>query len=133
MSADEPRIDRKFMPSQILVIEDNPDNRTLITWILEDEGYSVICAETAELGLELLHKENFDMILMDISLPGMDGKQATQLIRKMDKYKDLPIIALTAHAIKGEHESILASGVTDLVTKPVDEEALMIRIKELLA
>jgi len=133
MSADEPRIDQTFMPSQILVIEDNPDNRTLITWILEDEGYSVICAETAELGLELLPKENFDMILMDISLPGMDGKQATQLIRKMDKYKDLPIIALTAHAIKGEHESILASGVTDLVTKPVDEEALMIRIKALLA
>jgi len=84
------------------------------------------------LGLEILPKENFDMILMDISLPGMDCKQATQLIRKMDKHKDLPIIALTAHAIKGEHESIVASGVTDLVTKPVDEEALMVRIKELL-
>ena len=121
------------MKHSILVIEDNPDNRTLITWILEDEGYSVTCAETAELGLEMLPKKDFAMILMDISLPGMDGKQATQLIREMEKYKDLPIIALTAHAIKGEHESILASGVTDLVTKPVDEEALMIRIKELLA
>jgi len=121
------------MKHSILVIEDNPDNRTLITWILEDEGYSVTCTETAELGLEMLPKEDFSMILMDISLPGMDGKQATQLIREMEKYKDLPIIALTAHAIKGEHESILASGVTDLVTKPVDEEALMIRIKELLA
>lgn len=121
------------MPTQILVIEDNPDNRKLITWILEDEGYAVTCAETAELGLEILPQSDFAMILMDISLPGMDGKQATQLIREMDAYKDLPIIALTAHAIKGEHESILASGVSGLITKPVDEEALIIRIRELLA
>lgn len=120
------------MPHNILVIEDNPDNRKLITWILEDEGYSVTCAETAELGLEILPKENFAMILMDISLPGMDGKQATRLIREMSDYKELPIIALTAHAIKGEHESILASGVSGLITKPVDEEALIIRINELL-
>ncbi len=120
------------MATQILVIEDNPDNRKLVTWILEDEGYEVTCAETAEIGIDLLLKTDFAMILMDISLPGMDGKQATQKIRAMEQYADLPIIALTAHAIKGEHESILASGVTGLITKPVDEEALTARIAELL-
>ncbi len=120
------------MPAHILVIEDNPDNRKLVTWILEDEGYEVTCAETAELGIELLEQHHFALILMDISLPGMDGKQATQHIRNMPDYANLPIIALTAHAIKGEHESILASGVTGLITKPVDEEALTARILELL-
>jgi len=120
------------MSAHILVIEDNPDNRKLVTWILEDEGYEVSCAETAEVGLELLQNTPFAMILMDISLPGIDGKEATQRIRAMDQYANLPIIALTAHAIKGEHESIMESGVTSLITKPVDEEMLVAQIAELL-
>ena len=120
------------MPVQILVIEDNPDNRKLVTWILEDEGYEVSCAETAEDGLEMLSRTPFAIILMDISLPGMDGKEATRRIRAMSQYVDLPIIALTAHAIKGEHESIMESGVTRLITKPVDEDVLTAEIAQLL-
>ena len=121
------------MSAKILVIEDNPDNRKLVTWILEDEGYQVTCAETAEDGLASLEKQDFDIVLMDISLPGMDGKEATRLIRQQPKWKTLPVIALTAHAIKGEHEAIMASGVTDLITKPLDEEKLLESLAGLLS
>ena len=117
------------MSSQVLVVEDNPDNMKLVTWILEDEGYEVTGAFNAEQCLDILKTKDFDLVLMDISLPGMDGKEATAIIRKNPKYKDLPIIALTAHAVKGEHESILASGVTDLITKPIDEESFLKRLQ----
>ena len=119
------------MTPSILVVEDNPDNRKLVTWILEDEGYQVTCAETAEKGIEALELGNFQAVLMDISLPGMDGVEATQHIRKLERFKDLPIIALTAHAIQAETNKILASGGTDLLTKPVDEELLLTRLQAL--
>lgn len=108
------------MTKSLLMIEDNPDNVKLLAWTLEDEGYEVVSAGTAEKGLELLDNGNFDLVLMDISLPGMDGKEATRIIRANPKYRDLPIIAVTAHAIQGESEKILACGVTELVTKPID-------------
>ena len=114
------------------MVEDNPDNQQLVTWILEDEGYTVVCADTAEDGLKLLESHNFTLILMDISLPGMDGKQATQQIRNTPAIASIPIIALTAHAVQGERESIMASGVDDLLTKPVDEVALIERIGEMI-
>lgn len=117
------------MPGKILVIEDNPDNSKLVTWILEDEDYQVTCAETAELGLAALQSETFDAVLMDISLPGMDGKEATQQIRNTPELSNMPVLALTAHAIKGERESILASGVNDLLTKPLDEEDLLSKLE----
>ena len=120
------------MNPAILVIEDNPDNRKLVTWILEDEGYDVTCSETAEIGIEALLAGNFQAVLMDISLPGMDGTEATRKIRAMETYKNLPIIALTAHAIKGEKEKIMDSGVNDLITKPVDEEQLLKRLSTLI-
>ena len=119
---------------QILVVEDNPDNMKLVTWILEDAGYEMTGVTTGEECLELMDVENppedqkFDLILMDISLPGIDGKETTQRIRKVEKYNDLPIIALTAHAIKGEGEAIRASGVTDLIIKPLQEEILLQRL-----
>ena len=120
------------MSKSVLVVEDNPDNQTLVTWILEDAGYEIVCSATAEEGLAVLQKRPFDVVLMDISLPGMDGKEATRQIRQMEVYRDLPIIALTAHAVKGETEAIFDSGVTDLITKPVDEEQLLARLDKLL-
>lgn len=120
------------MGKSVLVVEDNPDNQTLVTWILEDAGYDITCSSTAEEGLATLQQQTFDVVLMDISLPGMDGKEATRHIRRMEAYRNLPIIALTAHAVKGETEAIFASGVTDLITKPVDEEQLLARLDQLL-
>ena len=113
----------------ILVIEDNPDNMKLVTWMLEDEGYTISPAYTAEDGLELAESNDFDVILMDISLPGLDGKAATQQLRKTKKYKDAPIIALTAHAIISEEKDILESGVSELITKPINEALLLERLK----
>ncbi len=116
----------------ILIVEDNPDNQQLATWILEDEGYLVSCVESAEEGLELLELKAFDLILMDISLPGMDGKEATRKIRNSLHLNKLPILALTAHAVQGEREAIIASGVDGLLTKPVDEGELLKHIENLI-
>ncbi|MGI1679396.1 MAG: response regulator [Cellvibrionaceae bacterium] len=120
------------MKHSILVIEDNLDNQQLVTWILEDDGYDVVCSGTAEEGLKELNSHPYSAVLMDISLPGMDGKEATRCLREEEQFKHLPVIALTAHAIKGETESIYDSGVTELITKPVDEELLLKRLSSLI-
>ena len=111
----------------ILVVEDHPDNQQLVTWILEDEEYEVSCADTAEDGIRMLESDvgKYKAVLMDISLPGMDGKQATQTLRANPQFEGLPIFALTAHALESEQKSILQSGVTGLLTKPIDEEQLI--------
>lgn len=121
------------MGSKVLVVEDNPDNMKLVTWILEDEDYEVTGVFNGEDCLSKVENENFDVILMDISLPGIDGKEVTRRLRSQAQFSELPIIALTAHAIKGEDEGILASGVTDLITKPLDEEILLERLRQVLA
>lgn len=120
------------MSGHILIIEDNPDNSKLICWMLEDEGYGVSCVETAERGLELLQQGEFALILMDISLPGMSGKEATRIIRQSPQFKSIPILALTAHAIEVERLSILDSGVNAVLTKPVNEEQLLSQIQQYL-
>lgn len=120
------------MTKRILVVEDNPDNMKLVTWILEDEGYDISPAYSGEECLEIAAQQDFDLILMDISLPGIDGKETTRRLRETERYKNKPIIALTAHAIKGEDQEIRSSGVTDLITKPLNEDMLLARIKELL-
>lgn len=117
----------------ILLVEDNPDNRQLASWILEDAGYAIEEAETAECGLQLLDDKAFSLVLMDISLPGMDGKEATRTIRQNPNYGTMPIIALTAHAIESEWKSIMASGANAIVTKPIDEDALIGKIQELIS
>ena len=120
------------MTYRILVVEDNPDNMKLFAWILEDEGYEYQAVGSAEAALEILSRRDFDLVLMDISLPGMDGKEATRRIRADPRLVGLPVIAVTAHAIKGEDEAILASGVSALVTKPIDEALLLETIGDLL-
>ena len=109
------------MTAKLLVVEDNPDNRKLFRWTLEEEGYEVVEVETGEEALETISPE-FDLVIMDISLPGIDGKEATQRIRANETVRDVPIIACTAHAIKDEEQAIWASGVDQLVTKPIDED-----------
>ncbi|HWE35349.1 MAG TPA: response regulator [Isosphaeraceae bacterium] len=117
----------------ILVVEDNPDNMKLFAWTLEDEGYAFEGVGSAEEALEVLDRRGFDLVLMDISLPGMDGKEATRRLRADPRFARLPILAVTAHAIKGEAEAILEAGVSALVTKPIDEEALLGTIRAHLA
>lgn len=120
------------MSAHILVVEDNPDNSQLVSWILEDEGYRVSCVASAERCLQVLAQESFDLILMDISLPGISGKEATARIRNTPGISATPILALTAHAIDGEQQSILNCGVDDLLTKPIDEEQLISALRRYL-
>ena len=117
------------MSATILIVEDNPDNMKLLAWALEDEGYEVEGVGSAEDALTLLDRKTYDLVLMDISLPGMDGKEATRQLRGDARFATLPIIAVTAHAVRGERESILAAGASELITKPVDEELLLRTIK----
>lgn len=117
--------DKAYDSKTLLVVEDNLDNQKLMTWILEDEGYDSVCVTTGEEGVSIVKEHQFDLVLMDISLPGIDGKEATRRIRQHPKGRGLPIIAVTAHAIPSEQDSIMASGVDGLITKPIDENELI--------
>jgi len=121
------------MSQHILVVEDNPDNMKLLGWTLEDAGYSFADAGSAEEALALLEQQLFDLVLMDVSLPGMDGKEATRRLRGDPRFTSLPIVAVTAHAIECEADAILDSGVDDLVTKPIDETRLLEVIEAMLS
>lgn len=105
---------------KILIIEDNPMNMELATDLLEASGYVVIQAGAAEEGIELARAESPDLILMDISLPGMDGLEATGILRQDPTTKDISVIAMTAHAMKGDEEKALAAGCSGYITKPID-------------
>lgn len=113
------------MSDKLLVVEDNPDNLTLVSWILEDAGYAFDTAESGEECLERMAAEEYELILLDISLPKMDGKEVARQLRAQPRYADLPIVACTAHAIKGESEEIMNSGVNGIVTKPINEDELV--------
>ena len=121
------------MRAPILVVEDNADSLKLIAWALEDQGYTFRSVGNAEDAIELLGHECFGLVLMDISLPGMDGKEATQRIRANPNTAALPIIAVTAHAVLGEADAILKSGVSVLITKPIDEDRLLDAVAALLS
>ncbi|MBC8178455.1 MAG: response regulator, partial [Desulfobacteraceae bacterium] len=111
------------MNKKILLVEDNEMNRELATDLLELAGYVIIPAETAEEGLKLAREELPDLILMDISLPGMDGIEAAGILKQDDETKDIPVVALSAHAMKGDEEKALVAGLIGYITKPIDTRA----------
>ena len=113
------------MSTAILVVDDNPDNMKLLRWTLEDEGYEIAEALTAEDALEVAARRDFDLVLMDISLPGMNGKEAIRQLRKTPQYASTPIFAVTAHAVHEEQEEIRSTGVTDIIHKPIDVKQLL--------
>ncbi len=117
---------------KIAVVEDNPDNRLLVRVILESL-YEVAEYETGFAALEGLPKEKPDIVLLDISLPEMDGTEVLRRLRADEQLRTLPVIALTAHAMAGDREKYLAAGFNDYVTKPiVDENVLLDAIQKLL-
>jgi HAMP domain-containing protein/signal transduction histidine kinase/CheY-like chemotaxis protein len=118
--------DADFTNKKVLLIDDDMRNIFAITVILERRGMEVIYADNGRAGIEKL-KENpdVDMILMDVMMPEMGGIEATQEIRKMEEFKNLPIITLTAKAMKGDREKCIEAGATDYITKPVDTDNLL--------
>ena len=110
----------------ILVVDDDVRNIFSLTSVLEDHGMVVRFAETGKQAIEELKKDpNVDAVLMDIMMPDMDGYETTRAIRAIDQFKTLPIIALTAKAMKGDREKCIAAGASDYITKPVDTEQLL--------
>jgi two-component system, cell cycle response regulator DivK len=109
---------------RVLVVEDNRDNMRLIVDVLESLDYDVIQAEDGERGVSLTDSERPDLILMDLSLPKMDGWAATRAIKANDELKQIPVIALTAHAMVGDRERALEAGCDDYLTKPIDLQIL---------
>jgi len=104
---------------KVLVVEDNPANMTLATFLLESVGHKVLKATDAETGLALAGSEQPDLILMDIQLPGMDGLRATRLLKGDSKTSHIPVIALTALAMKGDEERIRAAGCDGSIATPL--------------
>lgn len=112
------------MNQRVLVVEDNRDNMILIVDVLESLDYVVIQAVDGEQGVSLANSEHPDLILMDLSLPKMDGWAATQVIKANEELKQIPIIALTAHAMVGDRERALEAGCDDYMTKPINLQIL---------
>lgn len=106
------------MPT-VLVIEDNPANMSLALFLLQSVGHRVLTAADAEAGLALARTEQPDLILMDIQLPGMDGLEATSLLKGDSTTRAIPVIALTALAMKGDEERIRAAGCDGYIGKPM--------------
>ena len=118
---------------QIALVEDNPDNRLLVRVILESL-YEITEYENGFAALEGLQRQKPHLVLLDVSLPEMDGTEVLRRIRADVRFRGLPVIALTAHAMSGDREKFLAAGFDDYVTKPiVDETLLLDAIRRLLS
>jgi two-component system, cell cycle response regulator DivK len=120
------------MKAKIAVVEDNPDNRLLV-WAILDDHYEISEYETGVEAVDGLLDNIPDLVLLDISLPEMDGTEVLQWIRQQAELDGLPVIALTAHAMAGDREKYLEQGFNDYLTKPiVDEDVLMEAIERWL-
>jgi two-component system cell cycle response regulator DivK len=104
---------------KVLIVEDNPANLALATFLLQSAGHTVVSAKDAEAGLTLARDEQPDLILMDIQLPGMDGLAATALLKADEATRGIPVVALTALAMKGDEERIRAAGCDGYIAKPL--------------
>jgi two-component system cell cycle response regulator DivK len=119
--------------AKILVVEDNPDNMTLAVLLLQSAGHTVLTAIDAEAGLTLARDELPNLILMDIQLPGMDGLEATLLLKRDEATRAIPVIALTALAMKGDEERIRAAGCDGYIAKPMGIQEFLAAIAAHLA
>jgi len=117
---------------KILLVEDNEMNLDMLSRRLERRGYQIVVAMDGAKGVDLAKSENPDLILMDMSLPVMDGWEATRRIKADSSVQHIPIIALTAHAIAGDREKALAAGCNEYESKPVKFPRLLAKIQEFL-
>jgi len=116
---------------KILVVEDNELNRDMLTRRLQRKEFTVICAENGQEGIDMALSENPDIILMDLSLPILDGWSMAGKLKANKITKSIPIIALTAHAMKGDRKKALEAGCNDYDTKPINFDRLLDKINNL--
>jgi signal transduction histidine kinase/HAMP domain-containing protein len=125
--------DAALAGKRVLIVDDDVRNVYALTSALEDRGMEAVYAADGSSGIELLQREkDIDLVLMDVMMPGMDGHETTRAIRQLDGFQDLPIIALTAKAMRGDREQSLAAGASDYITKPVDLDQLLEMMREWL-
>ena len=118
--------------AKILLVEDNEMNRDMLSRRLERRGYTIVLAVDGQQGVDLARSESPDLILLDMSLPIIDGWEAARRIKAQAESKDIPLIALTAHAMAGDKEKALQAGCDDYDTKPVELPRLLGKIQALL-
>lgn len=120
------------MITKVLVVDDEEQNRYLISYILRDGGYTVTESATGEEAVSLAHHEPFDLILMDIKLPGIDGFETTEQIRASATGRDVPIVALTSYAMKGDRERALAAGCNGYIEKPINPDTILVQLQKFI-
>ncbi len=123
---------RKGSLRKILVVDDSSDNRELVVKVLKNKGYDIVEAVDGEDALRKAQDEKPSLILMDISLPKMDGYEVTRRLKGNEEYRDIPIIALTAHVMKGDKEKALEAGCAGYIPKPIDVRELPEQIRHYL-
>ena len=111
------------MKKTILLIEDNPQNRYLVQFLLETRGHTILQAETGPQGLKMAASHRPDLILLDIQLPGMDGHAVAQALKNDPQLQSIPIVAVTSYALVGDREKCLAAGAEGYIEKPIDPES----------
>lgn len=120
------------MTVRVLIVDDNPTNLKLASDVLASDGFAVETAQDAEEAQRILKQRVPDLILMDIALPGMDGLTLTRWLKAEKRFKHVPIVALTASAMRGDEEKALEAGCVGYITKPIDTRALARKISALL-
>jgi CheY-like chemotaxis protein len=120
------------MMAKILLVEDNEMNRDMLSRRLERRGYQVVIAVDGQQGVDMARSEKPDLVLMDMSLPVLDGWEATRRLKADADTRPVPIIALTAHAMAGDREKAMEAGCDDYDTKPIELPRLLSKIEELL-
>ena len=120
----------KLSGAHLLLVEDNEINQELAVELLEAAGLTITVAGDGQQALDILQTQEFDGVLMDCQMPIMDGYEATREIRKQEQYTDLPVIAMTANAMAGDKEKVIAAGMNDHIAKPIDESAMFITLAE---
>jgi len=116
----------------VLLVEDNEDNLLVYRTILEHVGYRVIEARDGEEGIECAHSSHPDIILMDISIPKIDGWEATRRLKSDDETRDIPVVALTAHALEEDREKALLAGCDGYLAKPVEPRRVVQEVRRFI-
>ena len=118
---------------KILVVEDNDMNMQLVEFLLEEGGYDIVKAASGEEALAVTREHEPDLILMDIHLPGMDGLSVVRAMKTDDRTSRIPILALTAHAMRGDKDRFLEAGCDGYISKPIDVKTFIASIEQYLA
>jgi two-component system cell cycle response regulator DivK len=120
---------KKGMSRRILVVDDNNDSRELVVKVLKNKGYEMIEAIDGEEALEKAMSEKPDLILLDISIPKLNGYEVTKRLKSLEEVKDIPVVALTAHAMKGDRAKALEAGCEGYISKPINVRDLPAQVK----